>query len=186
MRQSRILIGSLIALSVGLAGLVGWPGRAVQLSNGTVYFNHPPLLVRASTTQNAAYIYGATYYFELNLSEKAGEPLGKVVISPEPSLDNVDFELEKTEAFEGNWRHEGAALPIKNVIQDPHTQAIAVTFDPPVPPGRTISIGLRPERNPFAGVYLFGVTAFPAGEVAYGQFLGYGRIQIYERGGIFW
>jgi hypothetical protein len=58
-----------------------------------------------------------------------------------------------------------------------------VTFDPPVPPGKIITIGLRPTRNPlYDGVYLFRVTAFPPGEKATGQFLGFGRLQFYTDG----
>jgi len=36
-------------------------------------------------------------------------------------------------------------------------------------------------RNPcYGGAYLFGLTAFPQGEVPHGQFLGYGRIHFYQ------
>lgn len=35
----------------------------------------------------------------------------------------------------------------------------------------------------FSGVYLFGVTAFPAGEKSHGQFIGFGRLHFYNDGG---
>ncbi|HEY9294790.1 MAG TPA: DUF2808 domain-containing protein [Phormidium sp.] len=48
-------------------------------------------------------------------------------------------------------------------------------------------MALDPVRNPcFSGVYLFGVTAFPQGEKAHGQFLGFGRFHFYDRRNLFW
>ena len=67
---------------------------------------------------------------------------------------------------------------------DEDQQSVTLTFDPPVAPGNTVTIALEPERNPRrSGVYLFGVTAYPSGEKTYGQFLGYGRLHFYDRGG---
>jgi Protein of unknown function (DUF2808) len=64
---------------------------------------------------------------------------------------------------------------------DRKTQTVSLIFDPPISPGRTITIGLKPWQNPTVeGVYLFGVTAFPAGEKAHSQFLGFGRLQFYR------
>jgi Protein of unknown function (DUF2808) len=58
---------------------------------------------------------------------------------------------------------------------------VVVNFDPPVRPGTTVRVSVRSLENPISGgTYLFGITAFPAGEMGYGQFLGYGRIQIYQ------
>ena len=56
-----------------------------------------------------------------------------------------------------------------------------IAFDPPVSPGTTVTVALRAKRNPSGGVYLFGVTAFPAGERSWGQFLGYGRLHFGPR-----
>jgi hypothetical protein len=79
------------------------------------------------------------------------------------------------------WEHRGEALTLGNVTADEENQTVSVTFDPPVPPGTVVTLGLKAERNPRSGgVYLFGVTAFPPGESAYGQFLGYGRFNFYE------
>jgi Protein of unknown function (DUF2808) len=58
-----------------------------------------------------------------------------------------------------------------------------VQFNPPVQPGRKVTIALSPQRNPaYSGVYLFGVTAFPTGEKSHGQFLGFGRLHFYDGG----
>lgn len=179
MNFQRSCVGLAATLSAGLLSLVSLPIQAVQLSDGTVHFVQPPRLLGATATQKSTYFPGSTYYFTLNLPENAGEPLQKVVIVQEPSPDRVRFNPNRTEAFVGK-NERGTKLPIQNVTFDPKTRATTITFAPPVTPGQTMTIGLYAVRNPdISGAYLYGVTAFPAGEKSYGQFLGYGRIQIY-------
>jgi hypothetical protein len=116
--------------------------------------------------------------------QNAGEPLGRIEIAQQDASNfarNVEFELEDSRAFVGTRGDRGEALTLGNVTADEENQTVSVTFDPPVPPGTVVTLGLRAERNPRSGgVYLFGVTAFPPGESAYGQFLGYGRFNFYE------
>jgi hypothetical protein len=170
-----------LAISVGIFGSAASPARSVQLGDGTVAFTGVPTLNGASASQTAAYFWGSWYSFTLTVPQNAGEPLQKVAISQESNVSYADFDLSKTEAYEGTRRHSGARLPIKDVTFDPKRRLITVQFDPPVPPGRTLTIELYANRNPeTGGVYLYGVTAFPAGEKANGQFLGFGRIHIYD------
>jgi len=172
-----------LALSLGVAILIGLPARAGQFSDGTTHFVQPPRLNGATATQQTAYFFGSTYYFTLTLPENAGEGLQRVVIAPEAAPDTVQFDVRQTEAFEGTRDRGGAKLPLQSVTQDPATKAITVTFDPAVAPGKTVTIGLYATRNPdIGGIYLYGVTAFPPGAQASGQFLGYGRIQILDSG----
>jgi hypothetical protein len=181
MKVSRSSLKLLAAFSIGLISLSSFPVRAVQLSDGTVSFVQPPRLDRASSTQKSAHFPGSTYFFTLTLPDNAGEPLQKVVITQEPSSDVVRFDRRYTEAFEGTADREGAKLPLKEVVFDRQARTVTVLFEPPVAPGKTVTIGLYAIRNPdVGGVYLYGVTAFPAGEKARGQFLGYGRIHIYD------
>ncbi|MBC7973250.1 MAG: DUF2808 domain-containing protein [Verrucomicrobia bacterium] len=172
-----------LALSLSMVGLVGVSAQAVKLSNGTTYFVQPPRLEGAVATQKSTRFWGSTYYFTLTLPANAGEPLQKLVISPQEAPDRVQFDVKQTEAFEGTFEREGTKLPLQTVTQDSKTQAITITFDPAIAAGKTVTIGLYANRNPDAGgAYLYGVTAFPPGEQAFGQFLGYGRIQIYDSG----
>lgn len=175
-RSVLSIAGALItSLSVPIAV------SAVQLSNGTVYFNSPPRLAGAATTQNGVYAWSATYYFDLEVPENAGEPLQKVTIAQEPSGDTVRFSEKETAAFENGRR--GNRLTLGEVTSDRKTRTVTVNFNPPIQPGRKVTIALSPDRNPaYAGVYLFGVTAFPAGEKSYGQFLGFGRLHFYDSG----
>lgn len=168
-----------IALGLGSAII---PVRAVTV-RGTVFFNTPPQLLGAVTTENTVDAWTATYYFTLNLPDNAGEPLRRVTIVQSEGTDRVIFEPGETEAFEGPRNRLGQKLAIETVDFDPAQQTLSLIFDPPIPPGRTVTIGLSPRRNPlYSGVYLFGVTAFPAGEQAHGQFLGYGRLHFYDSG----
>lgn len=155
--------------------------RGVQLSDGTVYFVQPPRLVSATTTFNNVNMWSSTYYFTLFIPENAGEPLQRVAIALRDQLDFPRFYLEETIAFEGTSRRRGETFALTNITRDERTQTLSVTFDPPVPPGKTVTIRWRPVRNPrYPGIYLFGVTAFPAGEKAHGQFLGFGRLHFYR------
>ncbi|BAY21879.1 hypothetical protein NIES2100_16370 [Calothrix sp. NIES-2100] len=182
MRVAAIL-GMAIATLVGFAGYTLKPSPAIQLQDGTVYFASPPRLVGAATTYNEVYVWGATYYFTLSLPENAGEALQKVTINQHEGVDYIRFNLKDSFAFEGTSSHEGQKLGFKDANSERKSQTISLTFDPPISPGKTITIALQPQQNPtVSGVYLFGVTAFPAGEKSHGQFLGYGRLQFYNHG----
>ena len=95
--------------------------------------------------------------------------------------DNIRYDLEDTRAFEGTRRDRGERIKLGEVTRDRKTRTVTLNFNPPIPPGRAVTIGLRPVKNPMSsGVYLFGVTAFPAGEKPHGQFIGFGRLHFYS------
>jgi hypothetical protein len=150
---------------------------AVQLQDGRTYFTSPPQLQNFVTTERRT-LANASYYLTLTLPENAGEPLQKVTITQKDgSTRSRQVRFENSQAFEGTRRDRGADLPVAATNFDVDTQTVEVVFDPPVTPGKTVTIELEPDRNPRRdGVYLFGVTAFPPGDSAYGQFLGYGRL----------
>ena len=157
--------------------------QAVQLRDGKTYFTQPPTLVDTETTINAVYAWGATYYFTLKLPENAGEPMQRVTIHQYEGGENIGFDLKEsfvsTIAPSGEKKRLDAEITLS--ASDP--RMVTITFTPPIPPGNAIAIGLRPYNNPrYSGIYLFGVTAFPVGESSHGQFLGYGRLQFYDRG----
>lgn len=181
-------IGAVTALSLGILSITSTgefndsAAQAVEL-NGQTYFAHPPSLDSATTTNNSVLVSNSTYYFTLTVPEDAGEPLGQVVIHQQDgdsSARLVRYDTEDTRAFIGTRRDRGEAVPVQTTF-DRDTQTVTVTFEQPIEPGTVVTIGLDPDRNPrLGGVYLFGVTAYPDGESAYGQFLGYGRLQFYE------
>ncbi len=176
-----LLFATTIACTVAIGEYNVGLSQAVTLQDGTVYFVEPPSLVEAQASYKEIYLVGATYYFVISIPENAGEPLQQVTINQYKGLDHIHFDLKQTSAFEGDRSHKGQNLTLKDVTSDPKTRTVSITFDPPVTPGRTITIALKPEQNPTSsGVYLFGVTAFPAGEKVHGQFLSYGRLQFYS------
>lgn len=168
------------SIAVAIAAIAGATqvASAVQLADGTVYFVEVPRLLDASTLFDAIRIWGGTYYFKLSIPEGAGEPLQRVVIQQEEGLDEVEFDLDATSAVETD--NQKQRLSLGEVRLNP-AGGVEINFDPPVPPGKNITIALRPYTNPdVGGVYLFGVTAFPQGEKAHGQFLGFGRLQFFD------
>ncbi|MEA5596570.1 DUF2808 domain-containing protein [Rivularia sp. UHCC 0363] len=154
--------------------------QAVQLRDGKVYFVQVPRLVKATTTFDDVNIWGATYYFTVQVPSDAGEPLQKITINQHSGLDNINFDLKDSFAISGTTKSEKEKLPLQ-ITEKRREKTVSLTFNPPVEPGKTINIALKPIRNPSVeGVYLFGVTAFPAGEKSHGQFLGYGRLHFYR------
>lgn len=181
MKEIAASLGVLLIAATAIGGVNPFPSQAVTLADGTVYFVQPPRLLKATTTQSATYAWSATHYFTLELPENAGEPLQRVTIAQREGVDVLRYDLEDSRAFVGQPTGKRQAIPLGVVTADRKTRTVSVTFDPPIAPGQTVTIGLRPVRNPnIGGVYLFGVTAFPAGEKAHGQFLGFGRLHFYE------
>ncbi|KAM3107264.1 DUF2808 domain-containing protein [Phormidesmis sp. 146-33] len=183
LKRLALSIAATIIASIGAnLGDATQPAQAVQLADGTVYFTSPPRLVGASTTFNSVQAWSATYYFTMNLLENAGEPLQRVTIAQDEGTDTIRFDPKRIEAFEGERNRLGAKIPLQATV-DRKARSVSITFDPPVAPGRLVTIALSPDQNPlYGGVYLFGVTAFPTGEKSHGQFLGFGRLHFYESG----
>lgn len=170
-------------ISTSIFTLCATSTLAVQLGDGRVSFDKSPRLINAVTTLSTVRVWSAKYYFMIELPQDVGEPLQTLTIQQRQAPDEIDFYLEKTRAFTGVYTDKGEALNIQSVSQDEETETISIRFDPPIPPGTTFSVGLFPKRNPdFGGVYLFGVTAFPAGEKPSGLYLGVGRLQFNDVG----
>jgi hypothetical protein len=177
------IFGTVVACMTAISGYTTDISHAVQLRDGTVYFVQPPRLRSVVTTYKETSIAGVTYYFTIEVPENAGEPLQRVTINQREVPDEIKFDEEDSFAFEGTRGDRGNKLALKDVTSERKTQTVTLTFEPPVSPGKTITIGLKPRENPdVPGVYLFGVTAFPVGEKPHGQFLGYGRLQFYRGG----
>lgn len=185
-RRGLGIVAAAWVLSGAVGGLMTSSVQAVQLSDGRVYFIQPPRLGRVTTTERTALASTAVYYFTIAIPADAGEPLQRVTVvqrDGDSSNRRILVNPRNVRAFAGDGEDRGTPLPLNDVTFDRDTQTVTLNFDPPIQPGTTVTIGIRPERNPYVGgVYLYGVTAFPAGATPYGQFLGYGRIDIDDRG----
>ena len=146
-----------------------------------VAFRKAPRLLDIYTTFNTVRFRGATYYFDIVISEEGEVPLQKVEIELRRGQDEIKYRLEKTVAYLGTHRRKGDQLTLASVSQDEETRVITVEFADALPPGTTFTVGLKPRRNPyFSGVYVFGVTAFPQGENPYGLYLGSRSLSFYS------
>lgn len=108
-------LGTTLALTAGIGGHTTELAQAIQLRDGTVYFVQPPDLVEATTTFNSVNVWGATYYFTINVPENAGEPLQRVAITQREGTDNIRFDLEDSRAFVGTRSHKGARLTLGSI-----------------------------------------------------------------------
>ena len=175
-----ILLTTLLTSIISVEILTVRTTQAVQLRDGKVYFVKSPRLLRVATTFDDVNVWGATYYFRIKLPSDAGEALQKITINQHSGLDEIDFDLKDSFAISENSNAKKEKLSL-NITKESGTKTVTLKFDPPIEPGQTITVALKPRKNPgVEGIYLFGVTAFPQGESSHGQFLGFGRLHFYR------
>jgi hypothetical protein len=176
-----------LAISLIIPLIFSLESQAGQLGDGTVFFNKSPRLIDAITTFKSVRVWYPTYYFTIELPPDIEEPLQKITVQQRQGYESIDFHVEETVAFAGTPNNRGESFTIKSTKFAPDTNTISVIFEPPIPPGTLLTLGLKPWRNPeFDGIYLFGVTAFPSGEKTQGLYLGVGRLQFYRGDGSSW
>ncbi len=177
------LSANTLTLSFLLPGLLlVSPALAIRLSNGQTAFNNSPRLIRSATSFSTSNTPG-TYQFTISVPKDAGEPLEAVSIAQQPNVETIAFDVTQDRAFKGNSFAGGPALHLASIggTELSKYKKQTVVFDPPVAPGSTVTVEIVTKANPkLGGVYLFGVTAYPAGENGIGQFLGYGRLHFYK------
>lgn len=166
---------------VSIVEFIALPPLSVQLIDQVVYFVNPPRLISTATTSNKVSA-PAIYYFTIAIPEDAGEPLQQIRLKQVSGGQVIRYNLQRTQAFEGVRSQLGATLPLQ-VTSDDQDSTLSVIFTPPLAPGRTLTLALRPGRNPDAeGVYFLGVSVIPAGENVSSQFIGFGRFQFRRSG----
>jgi Protein of unknown function (DUF2808) len=171
------------AIAVGLPVVfLGAPARADGETGARhSVFVHSPHLIR-SAVSNAAVYTPASYEFTVQVPENAGAPLQALRIIQEPNSETIGFDLTQNRAFEGDSFAGGPSVSLAAIggaMPPSQANEVTVVFDPPVVPGKTVTVTLESPRNPsLSNVYLFGVTAYPAGDNSPGLFLGYGRINL--------
>ncbi|MGB7441500.1 MAG: DUF2808 domain-containing protein [Coleofasciculaceae cyanobacterium] len=176
----RISTNALILSTLLSGSLFAAVSPAIELANGRTAFESAPRLVRSASSFSSRNMPTATYHFTLQVPENAGEPLKAVKIEGRNNSEVIEFETSKSRAFIGDSLAGGQALSVSSVGGASEFGEVTVVFDQPVSPGSTVTVAIKPKRNPFnSGVYLFGVTAFPEGENGQGLYLGSGRIHIY-------
>lgn len=180
-RKTKLAIAAAI-----MTAAIAFPLTA-QAQQARNFFERAPRIVDSfASNRTVSSASRISYSFDLSIPEDAGAPLQQVAIAQlngESDAREIEYELEKTQAFVGKHRRRDDELPLSDVSFNGDTDTITLTFDTPVLPGTDLTIRLRPDRNPRReGTYQFGVTAFPTGEDARGLFLGFGRLQFFDRG----
>lgn len=175
------LLSSLLALAtvlVGVNSLTVQPTEAIELPSRQRAFERSPRLIRTANRFNSPNSPLGTYQFTLEVPEDAGEALKVIKISQKEGIDTVVFKPNKNQAFRGQ-NMAGASIPLASVGGESQAGETTVVFDTPIEPGNTVTISVKPKRNPSTGgVYLFGVTAYPTGDNSQGIYIGSGRIHI--------
>jgi hypothetical protein len=165
---------------IALAGCFGPAASAVEL-RGQTWFAKPPWKVDFRNYYWYVMQSGGEYYFTLTLPEQAGADLGGLEIQQTRGVDTqFPFMAERTRAFLGLPRREGAAIPVQAVF-DADRRRVSVRFPQPPQPGQTLTVALRPWYNPSqADTYMFAVQALPAGPNPVPASLGFATMPIYE------
>ena len=174
--SSALIAGMMLPMSLQTS-----PVSAVELPNGEVAFSKGPRLIRAATTSRSRNSPVATYQFTIEVPEDAQESLGSVTIQQRTGGDTVAFKEDRSSAFFGDSLAGGPDVSLSAVGGDIEQQPgeVTVMFDQPIEPGNTVTVEVKPKRNPsYGGVYQLGVTAYPEGQNSQGLYLGSRRINI--------
>ena len=157
--------------------------QAVEFLDGRTAFVTPPQFVEASSTSAAPGQRNSTQFFTVELAETADEPLQRLDIVPQTLVSYIrPYRLDDTYAFEGTRFSRGDALSVAETTADEVTKTISVIFDPPVEPGRQVTVALRPQHTPrLSGIYVFRVVTFPPGDQPQPHIAGHARITIDDR-----
>ena len=148
---------------------------------GTAHFVRPPWradLVSFTTTAGRP---NPKYFFTVELDQGAGASLGGLEIRQTRGVDSsFPISAERTQAFLGRPRRQGQSVPVQASFSS-HERLVQIRFPQPVPPGSTVTVVLRPWRNPAtADTYMFQVSALPAGPNPVVAPLGFATLRIYS------
>jgi hypothetical protein len=163
---SFALLGALCFLSNP-----AWAGQV----RGETFFEHVPVLTRAMTNNVSATYNYARYSFEVAVPQDSGEPLGGLTIIIPAAIEHPSADKIRVTDSTG----QPVAFQ-ENLLG----QTVQLTFGQPVSPGQKITVQFYPMPNPHGGgIYLFDISALPAGNNPHPQFLSYGRLTFYQGGG---
>ena len=143
-------------------------------TNPNISFRRPLRVVDIYTPNNLE-LRRSEYHFRLDFPADAVEPLQKLVFE---QISGVDYPRYRDRDFYAFNRADRTPLPLSVVENNPDQRTIVVEFDPPVEPGREVTVVLK-ARNPRDGIYTYQLTAFPVGATE-GQYAGVERLNIDE------
>ena len=153
---------------------VSAPANNPNSTNPNISFRRP-LRITSIRVSNDFELRRAEYRFTLDFPADAVEPLEKLVFEQVEGAGYPRYQTDDSYAFDGT---DGMPLPLRVVESDRDSKTITVAFDPPIEPGRQITVALN-ARNPRSGTYVYQFTAFPTGATT-GQYAGVDRFSIFD------
>lgn len=142
-------------------------------TNPAISFRRPLRVTNVRIPNNWQY-RRSNYLFTFDFPADAVEPLEKIVFEQIEGVDYPRYDDSDSYAFDAESRDH---LPLGLVDSDRDERTITVEFDPPVEPGRQVTVALE-ARNPRDGIYMYRLTAFPVGATE-GQYAGIERLDFY-------
>ncbi len=121
-----------------------------------------------------------TYYFTIRNPEQA-KPIKAITVFQDENIETVQFKNSSSRAYSGLRAQRKQERSLLAIGGDLNPGAAVFVFEHPVQPGATVTLSIKPERNPhISGTYLFRVTSY-ADPMDPGLSLGYGRLNITNR-----
>ncbi|NMF60670.1 DUF2808 domain-containing protein [Pseudanabaena yagii] len=176
-----LLMGlSLSAISVIIPKINSAIAQDLTVSSSPKGFIQFPSLISADTSDLDTNTRNAIYSFQIFIPQQAGASLKKVTIVQKDPIEPISFVSDRTTAYIQEPSGDLTPVGTQTAI-DPNTRSVSVVFTSPIPAGKTVIVGLRPQSNPsLEGEYVFGVTAFSDKQQSQGQSIGEGRLGIYN------
>ena len=178
MRKHHRLLACFMGVSAGLSillpGISALPQRPTPASNPNISFRNPLRVIDVLIPNNQE-LRRSEYHFTLNFPAEAVEPLEKIVFEQVEGAGYPRYRDSGNYAFDGTNQ---TPLTLAAVENNRDNRTITVQFDPPVEPGRQVTVVLS-ARNPRDGIYTYQLTAFPVGATE-GQYAGVERLHFYE------
>lgn len=150
---------------------------AVPVSQ-TLALAQAPKLLSTATTYNHTSAWESTYYFTVTVP-KTATPLKTIALTQITGLEPIDFDLQESFAFAGTSDRQGQKLGI-SLSKSSQPQTVIVNLEQAIAPGQTVTIALKPVRNPmYEGVYQFSLQSLAADKQTNNYGIGTARLQFY-------
>lgn len=138
-------------------------------SNKSIPVSHrSPIALAATSTQpisdaakqNRSGAIAKVYSFTMTLPDHTAKGFAKLSFSEQTAAAPVWFNLKQTQAFVGTPNAPRQAIDVADAWVD-ETGTIWVEFNPSLPPKTTLTVTFKPQKQPSARTYNYGIAAYP-------------------------
>lgn len=144
-----------------------------NLSFIPAHFDASPRFIQANNRFYVGLNSRTNYQFTVELPSNAGANLQSLTIIPKDHTEQINFNLEQTQAYLSPSNETISVNSFEETNLD-QSQSIKIVFGTPIQPGNTIIISLEGNRpsNLNNGFYNFGIWATPSGNNPQNLYLG--------------